>query len=254
MSVGTIRIVGFTAGAERPRGQTSGCQAADFRMRLMQGKPKQLVRAFCNDPLYFALSDQRCQCLDSAQPLHPRLAYRTSLRGAAPVWRARRQPDYLRHIPERFGFYRTRLNNPVIWLHAVSVGETRACARCSTPCSTPTPTTGCLTHMTPTGRATAAELYGHLAPRAERLPALRHPVGDLGLPAALPPAHRHPDGNRAVAQPGARLPPHRHPAGDGQRPPVGPLGEGYSASAASPARPSPTCRPSARRPRPTASA
>ena len=30
--------------------------AADFRMRLMQGKSsKQLVRAFCNDPLYFAL-------------------------------------------------------------------------------------------------------------------------------------------------------------------------------------------------------
>ena len=43
------------------------------------------------------------------------------------VWRARRQPDYLRHVPERFGYYRqARPAQPVIWLHAVSVGETRA--------------------------------------------------------------------------------------------------------------------------------
>ena len=71
--------------------------------------------------------------------------------------------------------------------------------RCCTPCSTPYPDHRVLlTHMTPTGRATAAELYGQPAPRVQsaHLP-LRHPVGDLGLPAALPPAHRHPDGNQS---------------------------------------------------------
>jgi hypothetical protein len=107
MSVGTIRIVGFgTAGAGK--GGTSGCQAADFRMRLMQGKSsKQLVRVFCNDPLYFALS------INDANALILRSLYTLVWLIALPfvllrlVWRARRQPDYLRHIPERFGFYRT---------------------------------------------------------------------------------------------------------------------------------------------------
>ena len=44
------------------------------------------------------------------------------------AWRGRKQPEYLRHIGERFGFYSQQLNSdkPVIWLHAVSVGETRA--------------------------------------------------------------------------------------------------------------------------------
>ena len=41
-------------------------------------------------------------------------------------WRARKQPEYLHHIGERFGFYSIRVEKPVIWLHAVSVGETRA--------------------------------------------------------------------------------------------------------------------------------
>ena len=44
-------------------------------------------------------------------------------------WRGRKQPDYRRHIPERFGIYKTpEPQMPVIWLHAVSVGETRAAA------------------------------------------------------------------------------------------------------------------------------
>jgi len=42
------------------------------------------------------------------------------------LWRARKQPEYLRHIAERFGFFSIRSDKPVIWLHAVSVGETRA--------------------------------------------------------------------------------------------------------------------------------
>ena len=42
------------------------------------------------------------------------------------LWRARRQPAYLKHVGERLGRYRVRAPGPVIWVHAVSVGETRA--------------------------------------------------------------------------------------------------------------------------------
>ena len=42
------------------------------------------------------------------------------------LWRARRQPEYLGHWGERFGSYGARPQQPTIWLHAVSVGETRA--------------------------------------------------------------------------------------------------------------------------------
>jgi 3-deoxy-D-manno-octulosonic-acid transferase len=79
-------------------------------------------------------------------------------------WRGRRQPGYREHVAERFGWYRLRPARPVIWLHAVSVGETRAAeplvralaARYS----------GhelLLTQMTPTGRETAQQLFGSTA-------------------------------------------------------------------------------------------
>ena len=42
------------------------------------------------------------------------------------LWRARRQPEYLRHWRERFGFFAVAAETPLIWIHAVSVGETRA--------------------------------------------------------------------------------------------------------------------------------
>ena len=42
------------------------------------------------------------------------------------LWRSLRQPAYLKYIPERFGFYEEAPFHSVIWLHAVSVGETRA--------------------------------------------------------------------------------------------------------------------------------
>ena len=41
-------------------------------------------------------------------------------------WRGRREPGYRRHVFERFGEYRFAAERPVIWLHAVSVGEARA--------------------------------------------------------------------------------------------------------------------------------
>src|ERR1700675_3644129 len=43
-------------------------------------------------------------------------------------WRARRQTEYLEHVGERFGRYATAAQAPLIWVHAVSVGETRAAA------------------------------------------------------------------------------------------------------------------------------
>ena len=70
--------------------------------------------------------------------------------------RARRQPQYLRHVPERFGYYRQeRPAEPVIWVHAVSVGETRAAEPLIRALRSRHPDHRILlTHMTPTGRET----------------------------------------------------------------------------------------------------
>ena len=76
------------------------------------------------------------------------------------VWRARQQREYLRHVPERFGFYRRRTCQSVIWVHAVSVGETRAAAPLLRELRRHYPGHAFLvTHMTPTGRATAESLF-----------------------------------------------------------------------------------------------
>ncbi|MDD3352221.1 lipid IV(A) 3-deoxy-D-manno-octulosonic acid transferase [Zoogloea sp.] len=82
------------------------------------------------------------------------------------LWRARRQPEYLQHVGERFGRYPDRVAGPVIWLHAVSVGETRAAAPLIHALLAAHPDCRLLlTHMTPTGRATGVELFGALSPR-----------------------------------------------------------------------------------------
>ncbi len=77
------------------------------------------------------------------------------------VWRALRQPEYLHHIGERFGFYAVRSDKPVIWLHAVSVGETRATQSLVTRLREAYPNHQILlTHTTPTGRSAGEQLYG----------------------------------------------------------------------------------------------
>ena len=77
------------------------------------------------------------------------------------VWRARLQPEYLQHVAERFGFYAQRSKQPVIWLHAVSVGETRATVSLVERLRSRYPHHRILlTHTTPTGRATSEQLYG----------------------------------------------------------------------------------------------
>jgi len=77
------------------------------------------------------------------------------------AWRSRRQPEYLRHIGERFGFYASTPRQPLIWLHAVSVGETRAAQPLIARLRVQFPQHQILiTHMTPTGRQTSVELFG----------------------------------------------------------------------------------------------
>ncbi|MDR1660951.1 MAG: lipid IV(A) 3-deoxy-D-manno-octulosonic acid transferase [Azoarcus sp.] len=85
------------------------------------------------------------------------------------LWRARRQPAYLHHLRERFGGYRVRAPGPVIWLHAVSVGETRAAAPLIRALLEHYPEHSVvLTHMTPTGRETSESLFGE-EPRVLRV-------------------------------------------------------------------------------------
>ncbi|MDD2775879.1 MAG: lipid IV(A) 3-deoxy-D-manno-octulosonic acid transferase [Gallionella sp.] len=84
------------------------------------------------------------------------------------LWkRGRKQPDYLRHWGERFGFYPARTDEkPVIWLHAVSVGETRATVSLVAQLRAAYPQHQILfTHTTPTGRDTSVQLYGDTVQR-----------------------------------------------------------------------------------------
>jgi 3-deoxy-D-manno-octulosonic-acid transferase len=77
------------------------------------------------------------------------------------LWRARKQPEYLQHWRERYGFYQLRLQKPVIWLHCVSVGETRAAEPLIKELLKQYPKHQVLlTHTTPTGRATSEQLFG----------------------------------------------------------------------------------------------
>jgi len=75
--------------------------------------------------------------------------------------RARKQPAYLRHVQERFGSYHTRAPGPVIWVHAVSLGETRAAEPLVRALLERWPEhTIVITHMTPTGREASESLFG----------------------------------------------------------------------------------------------
>jgi 3-deoxy-D-manno-octulosonic-acid transferase len=76
------------------------------------------------------------------------------------VWRSRRQREYLRYWGERFGFYRLPAKPHTIWIHAVSVGETRAAQPLIAALQARYPEHHILfSHMTPTGRATSASLF-----------------------------------------------------------------------------------------------
>jgi 3-deoxy-D-manno-octulosonic-acid transferase len=83
------------------------------------------------------------------------------------LWRSRRQPGYRQHWRERFGFYAGRPEAPLIWVHAVSVGETRAAQPLLAALRERYPDHRILlTHMTPTGRQTSTALFGDSVMRA----------------------------------------------------------------------------------------
>ena len=81
----------------------------------------------------------------------------------ARLWlRGRQEPGYRQHWGERLGFYgRKAADTPLtIWLHAVSVGETRAAEPLVDALLAAWPDCRIvLTHMTPTGRATGKALF-----------------------------------------------------------------------------------------------
>ena len=80
-------------------------------------------------------------------------------------WRGRTEPLYRSHVAERFGRYSLRAPHPLIWIHAVSLGETRAAQALITQLRARYPAHEILlTHMTATGRGAALEVpAGELA-------------------------------------------------------------------------------------------
>ncbi|WP_176080454.1 lipid IV(A) 3-deoxy-D-manno-octulosonic acid transferase [Paraburkholderia tropica] len=78
--------------------------------------------------------------------------------------RSRRERGYREHVCERFGFAAGRLpedDTPLIWVHAVSVGETRAAQPLIDALLAARPDARILlTHMTPGGRAQGEQLFG----------------------------------------------------------------------------------------------
>jgi len=76
-------------------------------------------------------------------------------------WRGRHEPVYRQRIGERFGRYRTGPEPPVIWVHAVSVGEARAAAPLVRALQNERPGSAVLvTCTTAAGRETVEQVYG----------------------------------------------------------------------------------------------
>lgn len=92
------------------------------------------------------------------------------------LWRGIRQPEYLQHVAERYGVYGKGISaasdaqatrKPLIWLHCVSVGETRAAAPLVKELQQRYPQHQILlTHATPTGREAGEQLFGDTVIRA----------------------------------------------------------------------------------------
>ncbi len=97
-----------------------------------------------------------------------RLAYTALIYLALPIalarllWRGRREPGYRAHVAERLGRYQhERPAQPLIWIHAVSVGETHAAEPLVHALRARYPGFSFLiTHMTPTGRRAGEALFG----------------------------------------------------------------------------------------------
>ncbi len=76
------------------------------------------------------------------------------------LWRGIKQPAYRQHWGERFGFYHVSTTKPIIWLHCVSVGETRAAEPLVKALQAQYPQHQILiTNTTPTGREASVALF-----------------------------------------------------------------------------------------------
>ncbi len=75
------------------------------------------------------------------------------------IWRGVKERGYWQHIAERFGFYANQKSAPIIWIHAVSLGETRAAALLIPALLKKFPNQQILlSSMTATGRQAAIEI------------------------------------------------------------------------------------------------
>ncbi|MCB6182593.1 lipid IV(A) 3-deoxy-D-manno-octulosonic acid transferase [Leeia sp. TBRC 13508] len=82
------------------------------------------------------------------------------------VWlRGKKEPAYRLHWQQRLGIYpKFPQKKPIIWIHAVSLGETRAAQPLVISLKNKYPNHHLLiTHMTATGRTAAESLYGEFA-------------------------------------------------------------------------------------------
>ena len=88
------------------------------------------------------------------------------------IYRGFKQPDYLKHWDERYGFYSDSTKKiwgkrKTLWIHAVSVGETKAAIPFIQLFLKKYPRHHLLiTHGTPTGRATSIDIKH---PRIDRI-------------------------------------------------------------------------------------
>src|SRR6266567_3320573 len=100
--------------------------------------------------------------MEAARALYTVLGYATMpLLPLRLWWRGRREPGYRSAIAQRFGRYQGEAGAPLAWVHAVSVGETRAALPLVQWLKASYPGTQILlTHMTATGRETGRALFG----------------------------------------------------------------------------------------------
>lgn len=102
-----------------------------------------------------------------------RALYTVLLRLALPFlllrlwWRGRVEPGYREGVSERLGLYGGQAPQPLLWVHAVSVGEARAAEPLVRALAASAPGHRVLvTCTTAAGRATLAQLYGDAVLRA----------------------------------------------------------------------------------------
>jgi 3-deoxy-D-manno-octulosonic-acid transferase len=108
------------------------------------------------------------------------------------LWRSLRQPEYRLHWSERFlgRGAKPAAGSPMIWVHAVSVGETRAAQPLIEMLAVQLPAASfVLTHMTPTGRAVGAGVAAGLPGRVVQ----RYLPYDFDLPVRRFLAETRPD-------------------------------------------------------------